>query len=139
MWKASDPGKGSTYWDHKDWKMFQCTTSESAETKALLEGIRIAADVVSGRTLNIDTQGTVEHVVIYTDALYLLDKYRALRDSAWGNTQWDNCLRVSQPLPALQTIFNAGVLLELRWVPSHSKVPGNEEVDERAVAARLYM
>lgn len=96
--------------------------SFEAEFIAVHEAFRIACKLTDD----------FDRLVILSDCQQVL---RGIR-SGWGYTSLSNRDLHSGLLSYANLLYDLGITVELRWVPAHSSIEGNEQVDQLAMRAR---
>ncbi|KAK2754715.1 hypothetical protein FQN54_006848 [Arachnomyces sp. PD_36] len=98
------------------------TFSLEAEMIALHEAFRKACELTND----------FDHLLIFSDCQSLLEGIRANSTfSILSRPDW-----IVNLLAYANMLYNLGITAELRWVPAHSSVEGNERVDELARQSR---
>ena len=100
--------------------------TESTMYAAELKGISLALQIVETLPNRQYTRAT-----IFTDNQSAL---RALHNP--GNASGQYVLR--ELLQLLERVVNLGVMVDLRWIPAHRGIPGNEAADRAAKEAAGY-
>ncbi|KAM0259970.1 hypothetical protein ACHAQJ_003063 [Trichoderma viride] len=124
-------------WEERRFALPSGPCSTLAEVAAIAEGLAEATTVMmilrSQSSTDLGKMAPNYKVTIFTDSTAALTKIKKLRkENAITNAQLRNDPIVCKLITRSQHLRRIGVQLELRWVPSRSKVEGHTRADKVA-------
>lgn len=118
-------------WQERVFPLPSTSDASTAEMAAISEGLAVALSQTLIRPAG------VRKVVIFSDSQEALSRVNELRQHKFSQ-EWlrDECNSVLRKLITRSQHFGRlGISVELRWVPAHSGVEGNERADTAARSA----
>lgn len=103
-------------------------STEEAELFAIYKALKIACNESLAAGAGGGTLG-VTRVLVYSDAFTCLDNIRKHRERRCSLPTRPALNAVREISNQIDTLQERGLLIQLRWVPSHCGVPGNMQAD----------